>query len=98
MGTWVSLEKEKPPAYGEYNVRKRGRGRKIIEDRLLWNGAYFVTHGHGPCSSVEEWWDEEGYRIGPDAFVITQEDLAEAPPLEDMIMDFLGDLSDQSGD
>lgn len=56
---WVRAEERNPGAYGEYRVRRRPGGRKVVEDRLLYNGDYWVTHGHGVCTSVVEWLEEE---------------------------------------
>lgn len=55
---WVKLSDRQPPKYGEYRVKRRGRGRQVYEDTLLWNGQSFVTHGHCLTSAVNEWWEE----------------------------------------
>ena len=61
-GRWVLMREEAPPSwdYGLHEVIKLGRSRHLDYDKLLWNGAYWVTHGHGVCNSVEAWYDKRG--------------------------------------
>lgn len=58
-GAWHKWPGENPPEYGEYTVIKRGRSRHLDYDRLLWNGGYWVTHGHGVCTSVDAWKEDK---------------------------------------
>ena len=56
---WVDFEKRKPTKYGMYRVLRRGRGRQVYEDELLWNGESFVTKRNCLTKAVNAWWEAE---------------------------------------
>jgi len=56
---FVKMTDENPPKYGRYKVLRRGPGRKIYEDELLWNGDSFVTHRNSLTKAIEAWWKDD---------------------------------------
>ena len=58
LGRWVPMSEKTPPEYGEYRVKRRGRGHLVYEDTLLLNGESFVTKRNCLTRAVNEWWEE----------------------------------------